>query len=56
MKHAANAILLYRLAASLEALLDYCNPGVATILRPFIQPINRIADWHAREAKEASRS
>ena len=56
MKHAANAILLYRLAASLEALIDFCNPGVATVLRPLISPINRLADWHAQESKQASQS
>ena len=56
MKHAATAILLYRLAASLEALIDYCNPGVAIILRPFIAPINRIADWHGEQSKNTSAS
>lgn len=56
MKHAATAILLYRLAASLESLVDFCNPGIAAILRPFIAPINRIADWHASQANNSAAS
>jgi hypothetical protein len=56
MKHAATAILLYRLAAALEALIQFCNPGVAIILLPFIGPINRIADWHGEQAKNTSPS
>lgn len=50
MKHAATAIMLYRLASSLGSLVDYCSPGVATILKPFIAPINRLAEWHQEQA------
>ncbi|MEO5914822.1 MAG: hypothetical protein ABIS50_11355 [Luteolibacter sp.] len=52
MKHAATAIMLYRLAAALGSLIDFCSPGVASILRPFIKPLNTLADWHQEQSKD----
>lgn len=51
MTHALMAIALYRAASSIEALADFCQPPVTTILKPLVATLNRIADWHHTQAQ-----
>ncbi len=51
MQHAAMAIALYRIAAGIEALVDYCPGPVSIILKPFVSQINRIGDWHYQQSR-----
>lgn len=60
MKHSFMATALWRAAAAIEAVADWCDPKLALVLRPIVGTLNRIGDWHASqhaaESKPTSRA
>jgi hypothetical protein len=55
MTHSIMATSLWKAAAAIEAVADWCDPKLALVLRPLVATLNRIGDWHASQHAAGSK-